>query len=131
MSGSNGWWPSDELKKGGAILGASETDTPISEEFKITAGGSMNLRIAVEATSITGTLTLKLQDSVGGSSGWRNLKTFTISGSGAANRAYLSLNIEVAADQTYLPLLSKARVVASTGVGEALNVAFVRVLQAK
>ena len=123
---SNGWSPDEKVLSGGVSLAASQTDAPISFDFKLTAGGATEaLIVAVTGTAAGGAVDIKLQTAVDGIS-WVDSKATTLTGAGTA---YIPLLAEKAADQAFFPMLSKARVVATTGAGESLVVTSVQVLQ--
>ena len=122
---SNGWSPQERVLHGNTSLVASQSNIPVSQEFKVSAGGSCRMVLAINASECTGTVDLKLQTSSGGST-WADSKATTIA---AAGRVYLRLAIEISADQTYLPLLAKCRLVATTGAGETITISSVEVLQ--
>lgn len=108
------------------------TNTPVSQEFGLTAGGSLNLRVDIEVSSVTqvGTLTAKLQQrSPGGSfadlAGANASATFTADGT-----VSLRQNVQVAADQPNMPLQKMMRVVlTTTNAGDAVTVDKVYVQQ--
>jgi hypothetical protein len=82
--------------------------------------------LKVSSVTQVGTITPKLQTAIG--SDWVDVK----SGSAitAAGIQYIRWNIEVAADQTVLPLLAKCRVVVTTtNGGDALTVDSCEALQ--
>lgn len=100
----------------------------VSSEFTITEGGSLNLVVKITAAAVTvvGGITAKLQTAIG--SDWVDSKTVAIAATGSV---YLKFNVEVTADQTYLPLLSKGRIViTTTNAGDAATISAVNVLQA-
>jgi hypothetical protein len=124
---SNGWSPKDVSIAGKAIAGVV-TNEPITSEFPNSSGGSRNGIIKLKVSGVTqvGTITPKLQTANGND--WVDVK------SGAAITAngiqYIRWNIEVAADQTVLPLLGKSRVVVTTtNAGDALTVDLCDVLE--
>jgi len=108
------------------VIGASATNSVVSRTFPITARGALHLVLAVDTSSTTVAtgITAKLQTAIGDT--WVDSKTATISGDG---RFYIKLNVEVAGDQTYLPLLSQGRVVVSTGAGDAVTIDKVWLIQ--
>lgn len=111
-------YPAKDRALGSAVpVLASQTDAPVSQEVPVTAGGSLNMIVAIKAIAVTGTVDLKLQTAV--SDSWVDVKTATTS---AAGYAYIRVNVQNTADQAVLPLLGKARVVATTGVGEDIVV---------
>lgn len=124
----SGYRPKNYLKKGLAVIGASETDTPISEPFPITASGSLHLVVAIKAADVTDTtgLAAKLQTSIDGGTTWHDTKTADITTDGWV---FIKLLAEVAGDQTHLPLLSIGRVVITTGTGDEATISDVQVLQ--
>jgi hypothetical protein len=124
---SNGWYTDDQVLVAGVAIPASQTNAPVSKEFKITAGGALNMAVAIVASAVTGTVDLKLQSSVNGQD-WVDAKATTIAAPGVA---YIKLLASAAADQPALPLLGKGRIVATTAGGEAITVSSIVVLQAK
>jgi len=121
----NGWPAKERVKAGGVSVPASETDFPVSQEVPLSAAGALRMVVAITASSVTGTVDLKLQSSVV-SGEWVDAKSTTIS---AAGTVYIKLLAEAAGDQTYLPLLNKARIVATTGAGEDITVSSVLFIQ--
>jgi hypothetical protein len=122
---SNVWHPNDNALSSSYVVAASQTDAPVTKPFTITAPGAKHLIVCLTASAVTGTVDVKLQTSVGDTS-WVDSKATTIA---AAGRCYIKLAIEIAADQTYLPLLSRGRVVVTTGVGEDITISNVYVIQ--
>lgn len=122
----NGYSPDSLVASTSVIVGASATNTPISREYAISAGGSLHHVVVIDCASVTVSagITAKLQTAVG--STWQDSKTVTISGNG---RFYIKLSAETAGDQTFLPLLSRGRVVITTGAGDAVTVTDVNILQ--
>lgn len=133
---SNGYFQEAVLKNGTAVVvGASATDTVISNEFHITTSGSKHLRIIVVADSVTAGagITWELDQWLGldedGNDEWATVgapKTVAITGDGVTTMMW---NSDVAADAAYLPLTNKCRVTVTTGVGSAVTIEAVRVLQ--
>lgn len=113
----NGYPARDRVLGSAAVVPASQTDAPVSQEVPVTAGGSLNMVVAVKATAVTGTVDLKLQTAV--SDSWVDVKATTIA---APGYAYIRVNVQTTADQAVLPLLGKVRVVATTGGGEDITV---------
>lgn len=125
---SNGWSPEEQKKLANASVVASQTNFPISKEFKVTAGGALHMVACVDIASFSGTVTLKLQTS-NDSLAWFDVKsTAAIAATGPA---YIRLLCEATADQPFLPLLGKCRVVATTAAASSLVVNSVQILQAK
>lgn len=123
---SNGYSASDVTLAPGSVVGASATNTAITREYPITAGGSIHHAIVIDVTAVTVStaITAKLQTAVGNT--WQDSKTVSISATG---RFYIKLNAETSGDQTYLPLLGKGRVVLTTGSGDTATITAVNVLQ--
>lgn len=129
----NGLSPTNILKQGQLPISGIVTDSPISEEAGLSAGGSLNLRIAIEVTGVTvvGAITAKLQHrSPGGSfvdcAGANASVSLTAAGSFAIRQ-----NVEVAADQPNMPLHKMVRVVVTTtNAGDAATVSKVWLQQA-
>lgn len=121
----NGWSASDySLDKS---LSGVVTDSPVSREFPLSAGGALNnaCKIVASGVTVVGSITAKFQSALG--SDWVDAKTVTISGNG---NFYIKHNIEVAGDQTHLPLLNRARVViTTTNAGDAVTIDEVSFLQ--
>lgn len=123
---ANGWNATDNYANVLSSTGIV-TDLVISKPFPITANGAKNLVLKVGVTGVTqvGTMTIKLQSAIGDD--WVDSKTTTFTADG---KFYIKLNIEVAGDQTFLPLLNKGRVVVTTtNAGDIFTVASVQVLQ--
>lgn len=121
----NGWSPTD-YGIPGAVVGVVANQAA-SKEFPITARGALTLVIKVTVSDVTnvGTQTLKLQTAIGND--WVDSKSTTFTASGSS---YIKLLSEAAGDQTYLPLLSKGRVVLTqTNAGDEATITKVEVLQ--
>lgn len=107
-------------------VGASASNTPVSEVFRPAVVDALNGVIAVTSTGVTSTtgITAKLQQSADGS-------TYTdVTGVSAtitaAGISRLSWNVQDTAQQAALPLLPYLRVVVTTGLGDAVTVSEVR-----
>jgi len=124
----NGWTASSyKLQSLGPVSGVV-TNLAASTEFPITAGGSTSMVIKITSSNVTvvGSITAKLQSAIGAD--WVDAKTVTITASGAS---YIKLNVNIAADQTHLPLLNRGRIVlTTTNAGDQITVSDVRVVQA-
>ncbi len=124
----NGWRASDNLKlEGLAAISGIVTNSQIGRDYAITAQGARFhvVKLTVSGVTVVGAITAKLQSAI--SSDWVDSKTVSISGNGAF---YIKLLADAAGDQTYLPLLNKARiVVTTTNAGDALTVDSIEVLQ--
>lgn len=123
----NGWSTKDQAIAGKAISGIA-TNSPITNEFANSAGGSLNGIIKLKVSGVTqvGTITPKLQTANG--SDWVDVKSGTaITANGIQ---YIRWSIQVAGDQAVLPLLNKSRVViTTTNAGDAVTIDLCEVLQ--
>lgn len=110
-----------------AAYGASLTNQVVSKEFRISPGGSCRLVLALDTSAVTAGagITAKLQTAVDDFT-WVDSKTVAVTATGDF---YIKLAIEIAADQTFLPLLAKGRVVVTTGAGSAVTFDAIWVLQ--
>lgn len=109
------------------VVGASASNTPISIEFPLQASPALlGMVVIITAAGVTLTtgITAKLQTRVSNLS-WVDSKTVSIAADGTV---YLKLLSEASADQTYFPLLNQARLVISTGTGDAVTISQVQVL---
>lgn len=120
----NGWSATDYAIP--QVVGASATNTVVSKEWPVTAGGALYcaIKITVSAVTVGTAITAKLQTAIG--SDWVDSKTATISGNGSV---YIKLQTTDTDDQDFLPLLNKGRVVITTGSGDTVTVSAVNVLQ--
>lgn len=124
----NGYNATDNYVLSSASASGVVTNQPVSREFPITAGGSLNMVIKIVTTGVTqvGTLTLKLQTAIGND--WVDSKSTTFT---AAGNSYIKLQTTAAGDQTYLPLLNKGRIVlTTTNASDIATISSVQVLQA-
>ena len=121
----NAWSPNTSTLPNLTSVTASQTDVPVSKKFPITAGGSRYLVVCITTTAASGTVTAKLRTSIGSGTAV-DAKTVSIT---AAGNFYIKLNNAVAADQTYLPLLSLGEVVVTTAAGASVTVSAVQTLQ--
>lgn len=124
----NGWSSKEVTLNPGQVVGASQTNKPISVEgWPLTAGGAVQglvIKIKVSAVTVAAAITAKLQTAIGPD--YVDSKTVSITGNGSF---YIKLLAEAAGDQTYLPLLNKGQVVLTTGVGDTATITSVEVLQ--
>lgn len=121
------WTVADKSLGTAPVLGASETDTPVSRTFALSASAATEalvMAVTVSDVTVTTAITLKLQTTLS-EIGWVNAKTASITADGVV---MLTLHAEKAGDQTYFPLLNNARLVISTGAGDAVTVDKVEVL---
>lgn len=117
----NAWLQQDITLNPTQVVGASATNSPVSKEYRVTFSGSIYHVIAAKFSSVTvGTgITAKLQTSPDGGTTWVDSKTVAVTTNGYA---YIKLAINIAGDQTYLPLLNVARIVLTTGAGDTATV---------
>lgn len=128
----NGLSPKDVKKYGLAAISGVVTNSVISEEFGLSAGGSLNLRIDLEVTGVTvvGSIAAKLQmRSPGGS--YTDLAGANASVAiTAAGTFSIRQNVEVAADQPNMPLQKMCRVVlTTTNAGDQVTISAIYVQQ--
>lgn len=123
-------WSPESLRVVDGSVGASETDSPVTNEFHITGPGSiqMVLDIRVTAATVAAGITAKLQttSSIDGVTDvWENSKTVAIT---AAGRFLIRLH---PADDTATaaPLRAKGRLVISSGAGDSATISHVLLLQ--
>ena len=118
------------LNQSSQVLGASVSSQPVSSEFRISYSGSKNLLIGIKCSGVTAGagISLSLQSSIYGqlTADWQPAKSVSVSANGWA---YIRLNVQNAADQAVLPLGDVARVVATTGVGSAIQIDDLLVVQ--
>ena len=116
----NAWVPVREELSPSLSYGASLSGQPISKEFRITAGGSLHLVVAIKASGVTAGagITATLQTCVGDYP-WVSSKSVSITADGYY---YIKLLAEASGDQTYLPLLGKGRVTLTTLAGAAVTI---------
>lgn len=120
----NAWIPNTVTLPGLSAIGASQTNSPISKKFPITAGGSKNLVICISVSAASGTVTAKLRSSLGSGTPV-DAKTVSITGAGDF---YIKINSDVSGDQSYLPLLSLGDVVVTTNGASSVTVTSVQTL---
>lgn len=125
---SGGYSPKDvQLLSPNPVTGVV-ANQPISQDFPITNGGSLNILIKIKVSAVTqvGTITPKLQTSINGD--WVDAKSATAVT--ASGDKYITLNVQVTADQAALPLMSLGRVVLTqTNAGDSTTVSAISVLQ--
>jgi len=85
----------------------------------------MVLAIQASAVTVGAGITAKLRTRIGQQVAVDS-KTVAITGNGIA---YIKLNVNIAADQTHLPLLSIGELVVTTGAGSAVTIDAVWVIQ--
>lgn len=123
-------WTSKEilLNNTEIAVGASETNTVISEVLRIT-GDPRYLLVKVRApaadTTVTNAITVTLQTSSGvhattGAHTWETSKTLSINDS--SDNYYLRLLPDVSGDQSFLPLGPFIRLVITSGVSDTTDI---------
>lgn len=124
----NGWSAKNVESKVAGVYAGVIANSPASVEWAIYSGGAVDgLVVKIKASSVTvvGSITAKLQTAVG--SDWEDSKTVVISADGVF---YIKLLGAKAADQTYLPLLNKGRIViTNTNAGDTATIDSVEILQ--
>jgi hypothetical protein len=120
----NAWIPNTVTLPGLSAIGASQTNSPISKKFPITAGGSKNMVVCISVSAASGTVTAKLRTSLGSGTPVDS-KTASITGAGDF---YIKLNSDLLADQTYLPLLSLGEIVVTTAGASSVTVTSVQTI---
>lgn len=124
---ANGYAPKEIKSKTVSAIGASVSNSPISDQFPIYAGGAMRgmvIKINVSGVTVGAGITAKLQTAIDGE--FEDSKTVAVTANG---NVYIKLLAAAAADQTYLPLLSTGRVVITTGAGSAVTIDSMQILQ--
>jgi hypothetical protein len=119
-------WSAQNYAQSTPILGIV-TNRVVSKEYPITSDGALHCVIKIVASGVTvvGSITAKLQTAIGAD--WVDSKTVAIAANG---NVYIKLLAEAAADQTYLPLLNKGRIViTTTNASDAVSVDEVDLLQ--
>ena len=127
---SNGWSAKELILSPDNVIAGVVTDQVVAaaDGYAITAGGALNqvIRIVASGVAVTGAITAKLQTSIG--TDWEDSKTVSITADGTY---YIRLNVQVAGDQAFLPLLNKGRlVVTTTNAADEVTIDSVHVLQA-
>jgi hypothetical protein len=123
----NGWYVADYKLPTVSAVGASVTNSPISKEFSLSqcaATRAFVVKIKVTGVTLATAITAKLQSGIDGE--YVDSKTVSITADG---NFYIKLLAAAAADQTFFPLLNTARVVITTGAGDAVTISKVQVLQ--
>lgn len=124
---SGGWSTRNAIVSPSVAIAGVVTNRVVSVEYPVTAGGALHkvIKLAASGVTVVGGITAKLQTAI--SNDWVDSKTVSITADG---NFYIKLNVEVAGDQTYLPLLNKARVViTTTNAGDQVTLSAVDVLQ--
>lgn len=106
-------------------VAASQTNLQVGKDFIMSAdmlATGFTFAALVSTSTIAAAANLKLQTRISADAAWRDSKTVSIT-TGASNTTfYCSLLDTVAGDQTLLPLLPQARIVATTGIGDSFTI---------
>lgn len=124
---TDSWTVRDRSLSLPVVLGAAENSVPVSSAFPLNAQAALGgLVVAVVCDGVTSAdkVEVTLQSQMQGL-GWVDVKSVAVATDGVV---YIKLNSRDASDSSLFPLLSIARVVASTGSGDALTVNKVYVL---
>lgn len=120
-------WVSKLLQGAAQAVGASATDTAVSENWTPTYLDCERLLVAVKASSVTAStgITAMVEQSPDGGTTWADSKSagVAISGNGWI---YIRVNPQTSGDT--VPLAPLLRVTVTTGSGDAVTVDDVRVL---
>jgi len=119
-------WSSKDIATGVAISGVV-TAQPVTLVAPVTTKGALNgiIKITASSIAVVGTITATVQTAIG--SDWVTVKAAVIPSTAPV---YVRWNIEVAADQTVLPLLNSLRVViTTTSSSDAVTLSKVELLQ--
>jgi len=128
----NGYFPDEVVRTDVNVVVAAQTNLAVSKEFRISGQGSVKFRVDLVADAVTvgAGITAKLQTTSGvdkdGNEDWVDAKTTAVTAAGSFS---ISLLAQLAADQTYLPLRPKGRVVVTTGAGSAVTFESIRIMQ--
>ena len=111
------------LRETNVVIGASETDTPITADFAVTPEDSKHIKVAVVATTVTSTtgINARLQDSYDGGTTWTDVASVEIT---AAGTFEIEHDVSEASTGMMWPL---ARVIVDSGVSDAATVTAVYV----
>ena len=111
-------------------LGASLTASPVSQEFRISHSGSLNILVGIQCSGVTAGagISAKLQSSIlgGVSADWQDGNSVAITGNGWV---YIRMNVQTSTDQAKLPLADVGRLVVTTGVNSAVTISQVCIVQ--
>jgi len=111
---TNAWVRSKDGDPGEATY-ATLTNQAISKPVALTTSGAMQLLVAVNITAITGTTTVRVEESTDGSS-WSTVKTGSALG---AVEHVIRINLEQ--DFAVLPMKPLVRVVANGGTAATIS----------
>lgn len=121
-----GWSPKDISTVGTSTLSANMSAVQVGNTFPLTSSGATNaLVIAINCSSIAGTVTFQLQTAIAGSFTNVTGKTAT----GTNGWAYIKLHHNVSGDAALMPLLDVARIIVTTDGSGAGTINSLYVLQ--
>lgn len=119
----NAWTPKRVDLPNNPVVGASETNVPVSAEFGITAGGAnRGMVVCIKASSVSGTATAKLQTKVAN-------EAYTDSKTAVLSNGMNYIKINPTDDSSLLPLLNVGRIVLTTAGASGATIELVRILQ--
>lgn len=122
---SNGYTSKNEQLRGASVvIGASATDTVVSNVFRLSQMDSLNFLCIVKAASVTSTtgITAKLQHSHDGGTTWADVGNRAQATIAANGNATISIVATDSSDAAQLPLWTLGRVVVSTGADDAVTI---------
>lgn len=102
------------------VIGASETEVEVGT-FSVTDYSSLNLRVGMVVSAVSGTVTVKLQGRVVGGD-YEDLSSANSSITVSNGSNSIRLNKEVAADQADMPLTKDIRVVVTTAAASGVTI---------
>jgi len=119
---ANGYSPKDIINEP-VTLGASETETVVSKDTGLSAGGALRgFRIMMDVSSVTAStgITAKIQQRT--LDAWTDLAGANASVSITTDGEYVLKQLAlISADQPNFPLSKQLRVVCTTGSGDAVT----------
>jgi hypothetical protein len=129
----NGYYSKEVLRQENALVNGIAVAKIVSNEFRISPQGSINLRIDLvcDSVAVTTGINFILQTTSGvdkdGNEDWQDTKTTTVTVSGSYTLTFM---VAKTTDQQYLPLRPKGRIVVNAaGVGDTITVESIRVMQ--
>ena len=124
------WKSNDELLGGASVaVGASETDTPVSEVFFVEDPNSMLVELTCSGVTVTTGITAKLQESMD-KTNWSDKSATGQVAISANGRFFIRLSAYNDSNSD-MPLADALRVVVSSGAGDAVTVDSVKVAKFK
>jgi len=121
---SNGWAPKQVIASGLSAFGANQANKPISEEFRLSAGGAtVGVVFAIKASGVTGTCAATFQTGV--DSYWEDVSSIA-----ALSNGYNILRVNMPTDTAAMPLLAKGRFLLDTSAASGCTIESIQVMQA-